>query len=103
MVQNYTASPGQDQSNPSLWSLPVEVELYAIYPLLYFIWKRLGTTVVVGVIASTLAVAALVSSQGAAWPLGGSLGYLAIWCSGAFLAEITARGQYAIPLGQELC
>lgn len=37
MVQNYTAfgdtlGPGQLPANPSLWSPPVEMELYAVYP-----------------------------------------------------------------------
>src|SRR5205085_12494847 len=64
-----------------------------LYPLLYFVWKQFGTTVVAGVIVSTSSVAALLSLKGVTWPLGSSLGYLAIWCCGALLAEITARGR----------
>ena len=44
MAQNYAAPAGQMAGNPSLWLLPVEMELYAAYPLLLWIWRRAGTS-----------------------------------------------------------
>lgn len=37
MVQNYGRAAGQMIANPSLWSLPVEAELYLVYPI-FFVW-----------------------------------------------------------------
>lgn len=86
--------------NPSFWSLAVEVQLYALYPLAIFArrWWGAGGMLVVGLLASTVwrALAfALTDWQGPAtfhiwtnpialWP---------DWLLGAYLAERHASGR----------
>ena len=42
LLQNWFYAGGQVGMNPSLWSIPVEVEFYLVYPLLLLIWHRFG-------------------------------------------------------------
>ena len=73
--------------NPSLWSLPVEVELYLVYPLLLWFWRRAGTARMLLCVALTSAGAAGVLLAGHDWPMGNFAKYWIIWASGAVLAE----------------
>lgn len=87
MVQNYMPPAGQLMGNPSLWSLPVEVELYLVYPLLLWIWRRTGTAVMFIVVSIVSVSAALVLAAGYSWPMGNFAKYWIIWTSGAMLAQ----------------
>lgn len=86
MVQNYGADAGQMAGNPSLWSLPVEMELYVVYPVFLWLLRKSGALTAFGVVA---AVAVLPPLFGRAVPAlnGGFAQYWLIWCSGALLAE----------------
>lgn len=97
MIQNFGENAGQLSGNPSLWSLPVEMELYLAYVLLQFIslkfgWNRIFLSVVVAAIASFVTAVPLLSP--------GSLHFLnfwPIWCGGCLLAEWVARGKIPCP------
>lgn len=85
MVQNYTT--GQIALNPSLWSLPVEMELYLVFPLFYLGLRRLGPR-------GTWAGAVMLSLVGIGLHKAGWAGasanfaiYWLIWWGGAMLAE----------------
>lgn len=97
MVQNYGENAGQMISNPSLWSLPVELELYLIYPLFYLLLNQLGikkSLVIVGVISSSALVFSLLDRKSTTFDLAGNFAvYWIIWCSGAVLAEWAKRQQ----------
>lgn len=91
MLQNYGSDAVQMFSNISLWSLPVEVELYLVYPLFYWILNRIGLKGAmfwVGVVSTTALALLLRTSfyddghQVWHFPL-----YWIIWCAGALLAE----------------
>lgn len=43
MIQNYPPFSRQISSNPSLWSLPVEMEFYIAYPFVFYLLKRIDT------------------------------------------------------------
>jgi peptidoglycan/LPS O-acetylase OafA/YrhL len=88
MIQNYVPPVGQLNANASLWSLPVEVELYIVYPALLWIWRRVGLTAVLLIVSATSMVAAGASSLGYQWPAGGFSQYWIVWVSGAVLAEL---------------
>lgn len=90
MVQNYFGPPvafesmRQMPTNWALWSLPVEMELYAVYPLLLFALRRAGPNLTLfGTAIVSLPAAALLGRKG--WPTFAS--YLVIWFAGAWLAE----------------
>src|ERR1043166_8572640 len=90
MIQNYCGpdvafeSMRQIQTNWALWSLPVEMELYAVYPLLLLALRRAGPnlTLLACVIVS-LPSAVFAEQKG--WPTFAP--YLVIWFAGAWLAE----------------
>ena len=91
MVQNYGSHPGQMIGNPSLWSLPVEIELYVAYPVFLYCLRRFGAMVSLMVVAAISIIASL------AWALtgyslnGNFLPYWVIWCAGAILAETASQ------------
>jgi peptidoglycan/LPS O-acetylase OafA/YrhL len=87
MAQNYAPPAGQMNGNPALWSLPVEVELYLVYPLLLWFWRRVGTTRMLASVALISSVAAAILLAGYNWPMGNFAKYWIIWVSGAVLAE----------------
>ncbi len=92
MAQNYVPPAGQLVGNPSLWSLPVEVELYLVYPLLLWMWRRTGTAAMLIVVTVVSAGAALILAAGYDWPIGNFAKYWIIWTSGAVLAQQVRTG-----------
>ncbi|CEF48531.1 unnamed protein product [uncultured bacterium] len=88
MAQNYIPPAGQLSANPSLWSLPVEVELYLVYPALLLLWRRFGMTAAVAVTAAVSLTATIAAVLGRPWPLLNFAAYWIIWVSGAVLAEL---------------
>ena len=98
MIQNYGSEPGQMDVNPSLWSLPVELELYLVYPFFYWLLMRNGikrSMVVVGLV-SLGALGLFLSTN--LHTLYNNLNYIGnfaiywiIWCAGALLAEWVKR------------
>ena len=101
MLQNYSPDGGQMYSNPALWSLPVEVELYLVYPLFYWLIRRYGikwSMFSVGVVSiAALALLLGPNLQNYNNTQVGDGGHFAvywiIWCAGALLAEWTNRNQ----------
>ncbi len=92
-VQNYPPSWGQLGSNPSLWSLPVEVELYIIYPLLFWLGTRMGGKVTLLMVAMVSATAFYLAGTSAPWLVGNFTLYWIIWCAGAALAQGLRSGR----------
>jgi len=96
MVQNYNAAgdawAGQWLSNPSLWSLPVEVELYLVYPIFFWLLRRMGARTALSAAALGSLIAGILSATIWPWLMANFLLYWLIWCGGAWLAELyTAR------------
>jgi peptidoglycan/LPS O-acetylase OafA/YrhL len=96
MVQNYGPAAGQMAGNPSLWSLPVEMELYVVYPLFLWLLRRFGSVVATGVVAAVSAVPSLFHQSFPALD-GGFVQYWLIWCAGALLAERWKTGDLPRP------
>ncbi|MGD0476244.1 MAG: acyltransferase [Candidatus Velthaea sp.] len=108
MLQNYPHPGGslryaelQPAGNFALWSLPIELELYLVYPLVLLASRRWGVrqasfAVVVSALAATLVDMCLGPASGVLSTIAGSvpafLHYLVIWCAGALLADRLAKG-----------
>lgn len=87
LTQNYGPHAGQLLTNGSLWSLPVEVELYLAFLLFYFLLKSVGKPVGAAMVAVMSAAAAVAYFFGVE-DLGQNFVFFwAIWCAGALLAE----------------
>ncbi len=93
LSQNYGEHAGQLLTNGSLWSLPVEVELYVAYLIFYFLLKRTNGTLTAAII-SIISLMATIGYLYGIKNLGENfLFFWAIWCAGALLAEWFKRGQ----------
>jgi peptidoglycan/LPS O-acetylase OafA/YrhL len=84
LTQNY--GPGQPLTNPSLWSLPVEVELYVAYVAIYFLLKSIKISLTAIIVSTGSLIATIFYLHGGYWG-GNFLHFWAIWCAGALLAE----------------
>jgi peptidoglycan/LPS O-acetylase OafA/YrhL len=91
-VQNYPPSWGQLGSNPSLWSLPVEVELYVMYPLLFWVKRHMGGRPAFLIVVVISAAAFYLANTSAPWLAGNFTPYWIIWCAGAALAQGVGTG-----------
>jgi len=93
LSQNYGEHGGQLFTNGSLWTLPVEVELYIAYLLFYFLLKKTGGPMV-AIIVSITSIAATIGYLCGIETLGANfLRFWAMWCAGALLAEWFRRGR----------
>lgn len=87
MTQNYPPNAGQILCNPALWSLPVEMELYLVYPLFYFCLKRYGLRTSMSLALLFSAVTSVLAFQDVEWSYYNFSRYWLIWCGGAWIAE----------------
>lgn len=93
MVQNYLPPQGQMAGNPPLWSVPVEVELYVVYPALLAVAGKWGWRRTVGLVAVVSVAASLFAANGCKMLEGNFLKFWVVWAAGAWLAESLARKQ----------
>ena len=97
LTQNYPPEAGQFLSNPSLWTIPVEMEFYLLYPLVFLAWERFGATTV-GIAALALAALALFfAEQGFVWITFTSALFWLFWLSGAWFAERHRKNDWPKP------
>jgi len=95
MVQNYTTGPLT--SNGALWTLPVELELYIAFPVVYYLLKNWGNNalIIITGIVSLIALSLFIS--GHFW-LGSDFAmYWVVWCAGVLLAKAYANGTLSKP------
>jgi len=108
MLQNYPhgsvsgLAPLQMVRNFALWSLPVELELYLVYPIVLYAlrrWGRRNISVAVIAVSVLATILDLLPRNHNGWlaAIAGFaptfLHYWAVWCSGAWLAECLASGR----------
>lgn len=93
MIQNYGPNAGQMTGNPSLWSLPVEIELYAVYPIFLWLLRKYSVKAALSVTATVSALAGIAMLSSGTFPHGGFLPFWAMWCFGAAMAEWAATGR----------
>ena len=91
--RDYGNHDGQLLTNGSLWSLPIEVELYVAYLVFYFLLKK-TTALSTGIIVSVVSLLATIGYLCGLEELSDNfLRFWAMWCAGALLAECSKRGQ----------
>lgn len=87
LIQNWVYGGRQVAMNPSLWTIPVEVEAYLLYPLLYWLWRRKGMSAILVYSLICTIAAYLLFVNGFSQASGSFLKYALIWNAGAWLAE----------------
>jgi peptidoglycan/LPS O-acetylase OafA/YrhL len=100
MAQNYDPSNGwfpqfwnmQIPSDPALWSLPIEVEFYIMYPILLFAASRIPKLAIYGIVALiSFVTAALSLLHPHALMFPDFTPWWAVWLTGAAIAELLAK------------
>ncbi len=88
LTQNYPPGNGQFLTNPSLWTIPLEVEFYLLYPLafLFFASKRNYILLIFTFGISGLSI--LLSYQGYQWLTFTALFLWPSWLLGAWIAKL---------------
>ena len=86
--QNYPPGNGQFLTNPSLWTIPLEIEFYILYPIAFLCILKFGffTLIMMSVVFSTLSI--YLTTLGLQWV---SYTFLFLWPSwllGAWIASL---------------
>lgn len=87
LLQNWVFQGGQVAINPSLWSIPIEVELYLVYPVLLWSYLRFGFYGSLALTLGCTSVGWLLFFQGSPLAQFTFFKFAIIWNSGAWLAE----------------
>ena len=88
LSQNYPPGGGQFLSNPSLWTIPLEVEFYLLYPIAFCLFSRLRS-LGLGLFAGGLCVwTVFLGKQGISWPSFTALFFWPVWLLGAWMAQL---------------
>jgi len=93
MLQNWVSGGQQISLNPSLWSIPIEVEFYLLYPLLLFLWRRMGLGAAMIVTLLCTGIGGIIFLLGYSQANVTFFKFAVIWNSGAWLAEAYAKGR----------
>lgn len=93
MLQNWIYAGNQIGMNPSLWSIPIEVEFYLVYPLLLLLWRKQGTKSALFFTLVCTFIGIAMFHFGYAQATFTFFKYALIWNSGAWLAEAYANNR----------
>ena len=99
LTQNYPPEPGQMLSNPSLWTIPLEVEFYLLYPLVFMLFtRRLSLILALGSL-SICALSIYLSQEGIGWSTFTVMFFWPVWLLGALCAKLYREDSLAkIPI-----
>ena len=93
LSQNYPPGNGQFLSNPSLWTIPLEVEFYILYPFAFYLisksWIKFLLIITIGICSWSV----YLSSQGISWPSFTALFLWPSWLLGAWIAQWKRKKQ----------
>ena len=99
LTQNYPPGAGQLLSNPSLWTIPLEMEFYLLYPLAFLVFSRLRSPVLWLTSLSFCGCSIWLSYQGTTWTSFTALFFWPVWLLGTWLAQLYHDGMLKkIPL-----
>jgi peptidoglycan/LPS O-acetylase OafA/YrhL len=97
--QNYPPGVGQFLSNPSLWTIPLEIEFYLLYPLAFCLFSQLRSWTLAVLAFGLCGWSVFLNAQGTSWTSFTSLFFWPTWLLGAWVAQLHRdRKLSAIPL-----
>jgi peptidoglycan/LPS O-acetylase OafA/YrhL len=88
LTQNYPPGNGQFLSNPSLWTIPLEIEFYLLYPLAFLFFSSLRNSLWWLVSFGISGLTILLSYQGHQWLTFTALFLWPCWLLGAWVAQL---------------
>ena len=88
LTQNYPPGNGQFLSNPSLWTIPLEIEFYLLYPLAFLFFSSKRSLLLWGIALGVSALSILLSYRGFHWVTFTALFLWPSWLLGAWIAKL---------------
>ena len=99
LTQNYPPGSGQLLSNPSLWTIPLEMEFYLLYPLAFVVFSSIRSPILWLTSLTLCSCSIWLSYQGVTWTSFTALFFWPVWLLGAWLAQLYQKGMLKkIPL-----
>ena len=91
LSQNYPPGNGQFLSNPSLWTIPLELEFYVLYPLAFSLFGKMRSSMLVFVSLSISTASIYLSYHGLSWLTFTALFLWPSWLLGAWVARLYSK------------
>lgn len=88
LSQNYPPENGQFLANPSLWTIPLEIEFYALYPIAFFLLLRLNFLCLTLLSLCFSIICIYLSRYGMHWISFTALFLWPSWLLGAWIAKL---------------
>jgi peptidoglycan/LPS O-acetylase OafA/YrhL len=88
LTQNYPPENGQFLTNPSLWTIPLELEFYLLYPLAFLFFSSQKSYLLYFIALGMSCVSILFSYQGYHWLTFTSLFLWPSWLLGAWIGKL---------------
>lgn len=88
LTQNYPPGSGQLLSNPSLWTIPLEMEFYLLYPLAFLAFSRLRSPALWLSSLALCGASIWLYYKGITWASFTALFFFPVWLLGAWLAQL---------------
>ena len=86
--QNYPPENGQFLSNPSLWTIPLEIEFYVLYPLAFLILLKFGFLRLLFFSIFVSGIGLYLSKQGMQWVSFTAIFLWPSWLLGAWISHL---------------
>jgi peptidoglycan/LPS O-acetylase OafA/YrhL len=88
LSQNYPPHYGQFLTNPSLWTIPLEIEFYALYPVAFFLLTRIKFFWLISLSVCISSVSVYLSKLGMQWISFTALFLWPSWLLGCWIAKL---------------
>jgi peptidoglycan/LPS O-acetylase OafA/YrhL len=88
LTQNYPPENGQFLSNPSLWTIPLEIEFYLLYPLAFLFFASNRSFILFLIALGISLISIFLNYQGYVWLSFTALFLWPSWLIGAWIAQL---------------
>ncbi len=96
LTQNYPPGNEPFWINPSLWTIPLEVEFYILYPLVYIFFHNQKFINLIFICIGISVVSVLLLKAGVVWPSMTFLFFWPVWIAGAFVARFVIKINFGL-------
>ena len=93
--QNYPPKNGQFLSNPSLWTIPLEIEFYLLYPFAFFILFKFGFIKLLTLSLVISVIGLYLSKVGMQWVSFTAIFLWPSWLLGAWISSLYRKNKFS--------
>ena len=92
--QNYPPENGQFLFNPSLWTIPLEIEFYVLYPLAFLMVLKFGFLALLFLSIFVSGIGLYLSKQGMPWVSFTAIFLWPSWLLGAWISSLYRKNKF---------